>query len=213
MRSFLRFAAAIALTTGTLPLAAQQTGWITTTDSARIFYKVLGRGADTLIAIHGGPGMDLESIANDFTPLIEKHVVIFYDQRGGGKSDLPADTTKLFYTRQIQDLDELRQHFRLAQVTLVAHSYGPLLAASYALAHPAAVRSMVFFGPVPPYRGDFNARYGRNLNSRLDSAQNAQMRAASQRRNNPNATEAEQRQACRDYWALGMRPRLAEPDK
>jgi pimeloyl-ACP methyl ester carboxylesterase len=35
-----------------------------------------------------------------------------------------------------------------ARVTLVAHSYGPLLAASYALAHPDHVNRMVF-GPVP----------------------------------------------------------------
>ncbi|HXT17213.1 MAG TPA: hypothetical protein VN706_16365 [Gemmatimonadaceae bacterium] len=38
--------------------------------------------------------------------------------------------------RQIQDPDELREHFHLQRMTLLAHSYGPLLAASYALAHP-----------------------------------------------------------------------------
>lgn len=34
---------------------------------------------------------------------------------------------RLVASRQIQDLDELRQHFRLAKVTLVAHSHEPLL--------------------------------------------------------------------------------------
>ena len=133
---------------------AQTSGYVTTSDNARLFYKIIGRGPDTLIAIHGGPGMDLESIYGDFTALGARHVVIFYDQRGGGKSELPVDTMRLVAPRQIQDLDELRQHFKLAKVTLVAHSYGPLLAASYALAHPDAVKRMVFFGPVPPYRGD-----------------------------------------------------------
>ena len=204
-------AASVALVAPTA--GAQTSGYFTTSDHAQLFYKIIGRGPDTLIAIHGGPGMDLESIYNDFAPLRAKHVVIFYDQRGGGKSELPADTMRLVAPRQIQDLDELRQHFKLAKVTLVAHSYGPLLAASYALAHPDAVKRMVFFGPVPPYRGDFSARYGTALNARLDNAQRTAMRTASRTQNDPASSEAIVRQACRDYWALGLRPRLAEPDR
>jgi proline iminopeptidase len=139
--------------------------------------------------------------------------VIFYDQRGGGRSTLPTDTSTLVATRQVQDLDELRRHFRLDRVILMAHSYGPLLAASYAIAHPEHVSRMVFFGPVPPRRGDFFQRYGQNLNARLDSAQRAKMTAANRRMNDPSVSEADARQACRDYWALGVRPRLAEPDR
>src|SRR5207302_2988635 len=123
----------------------------------------------------------------DFAPLEARHVVIFYDQRGGGHSDLPADTTKLFFARQVRDLDELRLAFKLKQVTLIAHSYGPLLAASYALAHPEAVKRMVFFGPVPPMAFDslhraFWDRYSQEFRIRVDSTDNAGMRAASQLR-------------------------------
>jgi proline iminopeptidase len=203
----------VAIPTTARTVGAQTTGYVTTSDNAKLFYKVIGRGTDTLIAIHGGPGMDLESIYADFAPLGAKHVVIFYDQRGGGKSELPADTMRLVAARQVQDLDELRQHFKLARVTLIAHSYGPLLAASYALAHPAAVKRMVFFGPVPPYRGDFATRYGAALNARLTDAQRTAMRTASRTQNDSTASEIAARQACRDYWALGMRPRLAEPDR
>src|SRR5450432_2132209 len=147
---------------------AAQTGYVTMSDSARLYYRIIGHAADTIIAIHGGPGMDHESIFGDFKVLGEHHTVIFYDQRGGGKSTLPTDTTTLFAKRQIQDLDELRKHFKIERVTLIAHSYGPLLAASYAIAHPQNVKRMVFFGPVPPRRGDFFKRYGANLNARLD---------------------------------------------
>jgi proline iminopeptidase len=196
---------------------AQSDGYVTTSDGAKLFYKVAGKpgpGVDTLIAIHGGPGMDLESVYGDFVAMLApKHVVIFYDQRGGGKSELPADTTRLVATRQIQDLDEVRRHFKLDRVTLVAHSYGPLLAASYAIAHPDAMKKMVFFGPVPPRRGDFFTRYSRNLSARLDSTQRAKQSAGSRKQNDVNAAEAEARQGCRDNWAIGMRPRLAEPDK
>jgi proline iminopeptidase len=191
-------------------LLAAQTGWVTMSDSARLYYRIIGHGADTIIAIHGGPGLDHETIFGDFAVLGDKHTVIFYDQRGGGKSTLPADTTTLVATRQVKDLDELRQHFGAGRVTLVAHSYGPLLAASYAIAHPGNVKRMVFFGPVPPRRGTFWQRFGQSLNARLDSAQRAKMAAAGRRMTD---TAGDTRQACRDYWAIGLRPRLAEPDR
>ncbi|HXD49504.1 MAG TPA: alpha/beta fold hydrolase [Gemmatimonadaceae bacterium] len=210
-------AATLALAATALTAQLPREGYVVTSDSARLFYKIAGRpgpGIDTLIAIHGGPGLDLESIYNDFSAgLAAKHVVIFYDQRGGGKSELPADTMRLVAARQVQDLDEIRRHFGLERVTLVAHSYGPLLAASYAIAHPSAVKKMVFFGPVPPRRGDFFTRYGRNINARLDSAQRTSMARSSRAMTSPTSTLEQVRQACREYWSLGMRPRLAEPDR
>jgi proline iminopeptidase len=185
-------------------------GVVVTSDSIRLFFRVAGTGTDTVIAIHGGPGVDLESIAGDFAPLAEHHVVIFYDQRGAGRSTLPADTTRLGAAQQVADLDAVRRYFRLRAVTLIAHSYGPLLAASYAIAHPDAVRKMVFFGPVPPHRGDFWQRFARAAAPRLDSAQQVRMADANRRLVDPTA---DTRQACRDFWAIALRPRLAEPDR
>lgn len=202
-----------------MPAVAQQPeqGYITTSDSARLFYKIAGkpgRGVDTIIAIHGGPGLDLESIYNDFASgLGRKHVVIFYDQRGGGKSELPTDTSRLVAARQIQDLDEVRQHFGLTKVTLVAHSYGPLLAASYAIAHPDNVKKMVFFGPVPPRRGDFFTRYGQNINARLDTTQRASLARFGGIMTSDSSSDDAIRAACRAYWAIGLRPRLASPNQ
>ena len=191
------------------PGAPSREGYITTSDSARLFYRVMGRTGDTLMAIHGGPGVDLESIAGDFAPLAERHVVIFYDQRGAGRSELPKDTTRLVASRQIADLDEVRRHFGARRVTLVAHSYGPLLAASYALAHPEAVKRMVFFGPVPPRRGNFWQRFGANMAQRIDSAGRARQADATKRLADPNA---DARQACRDLWSVGVPARLADPE-
>ena len=189
-----------------MPQSAE--GHITTSDSARLFYRVVGQGRDTIIALHGGPGVDLESIAGDFAPLSRDHVVIFYDQRGAGRSELPTDTARLGVARQVQDLDEVRAHFGLEQVTLVAHSYGPLLAASYALAHPQRVRKMVFFGPIPPRRGDFWQRFSANVRPRLDSASAARLAALGAQLADP-ATDA--RSVCRAFWAIALRPRLADP--
>jgi proline iminopeptidase len=183
-------------------------GYVVTADSTRLYYRVRGAGSDTLIAVHGGPGVDLESIAGDFAPLERAHAVVYYDQRGAGRSTLPADPARLTAAAQVRDLDAVRRHFGLARVALVAHSYGPLLAASYALAHPAAVSRMVFFGPVPPRRADLWQRMGRAMDARLDSAGRARLADAGRRLAD---TTADARQACRDYWAVALRPRLADP--
>ncbi|HET7585213.1 MAG TPA: alpha/beta hydrolase [Gemmatimonadaceae bacterium] len=196
------------------PLGAQrpntQEGYVVTQDSMRLFYRVVGSGPDTIIAIHGGPGVNMESIAADFAPLAARHTVIFYDQRGTGRSTLPRDTTKLGAAQQIADLEAVRAHFGVERVALVAHSYGPLLAATYALEHPEHVSRMVFFGPVPPRRADLWQRVGRAFTARLDSAQRARLADANRRLAD---SSADIEQACRDYWAIALRPRLADPDR
>jgi len=202
-------AAAFLLCAATAAAQKPNEGYVSAGDSIRLFYRVAGRGSDTVIAIHGGPGVDLESIYGDFAPLAAQHVVIFYDQRGAGRSTLPRDTTLLSAATQISDLEAVRAHFKLGRVVLVAHSYGPLLAATYAIAHPDRVRGMIFFGAVPPRRGDFFQRFGRTLVSRMDSTQLAQQADANRRL----AAGDNVRQACRDYWSIGMRPRLADPDQ
>jgi proline-specific peptidase len=190
--------------------APAREGYVRTADGAQLFYRVEGSGRDTLIAIHGGPGMDQESFRGDFGPLTAKHVVIFYDQRGGGRSTLPRDTAQLTSNVAIADLDAVRAHFGLAKATLIAHSYGPLLAASYALAHPDRVARLVLMGPVPPYRADFWDRFARNSAAHMDSTQRAQVGAANRRL--MTATNGDSiRAACRDLWKVNLIPRVAEP--
>jgi len=202
-------ALAASITAAAQPSPAR-TGYITTPDGAQLFFRVEGTAPDTLIAIHGGPGVDLESIAGDFAPLAARHTVIFYDQRGAGRSTLPADTTRLNAAQQVADLDAVRAHFHIARATLIAHSYGPLLAATYAIAHPDHVRRMVLLGPVPPRRGDFWARFAKNASARMDSALRARLTDANTRLM-AATSRAEIRSACRDYWLAAMVPRLAEP--
>jgi len=196
---------------------AQTSGYVTVSDGAKLYYRTSGQpgpGIDTIIAIHGGPGLDLGTIYNDMAEMFgNRHFVIYYDQRGGGRSDLPADTTRLFAPRQIQDLDDIRTHFGIDKATLVAHSYGPLLAGNYAIAHPDHVKRMIFFGPVPPMKKGFNERYGANFNARLDTAQRRQMREANRRQLDSTNSDSVARAGCREYWRIGMRPRLGEPDR
>jgi len=195
------------------PLQAQGTrgfeGYIITSDSAQLFVRVMGRGLDTLVVVHGGPGGDMAGLIPDFAPLIARHTVIFYDQRGGGRSELPTDTTRLRVSRQIEDLDEVRRHFHIDRVTLLAHSYGPVLAAAYAIAHPSAVHRLIFIGGLPPWRSNVFNRTDSTLAARLDAQQKAAAADAARRMTD---SLADTKKACRAYWAVMLRPRFADPE-
>jgi proline iminopeptidase len=125
-------------------------GYITTPDGVRLFYKTVGSGAETLVAVHGGPGNSLNSILPDLEPLAKNRTVIYYDQRGGGRSDLIKDGKKLSIRKHIEDLETVRQFFKLDKMTLLGNSWGGLLIGFYAAAHPDRVARMVFHSPASP---------------------------------------------------------------
>src|SRR5918999_1956963 len=128
-------------------------GYITASDGVRLFYKVVGSGDETLVAVHGGPGGSLTSILPDLEPLAKNRRVIYYDQRGSGRSDLmDDDDEKLSITKHIQDLEAVRAHFKLDKMTLLGNSWGGLLIGFYAAAHPDRVERLIFHAPAPPTR-------------------------------------------------------------
>ena len=133
------------------PAAAQpREGYVTTDDGVRLFYLVEGRGPQTLVVVHGGPGFSLESIRADFAPFARNRRVIYYDQRGNGRSTLIDDPQRLAVPRHIADLEAIRRHFRLERMTLLGNSWGGLLISAYAAAHPDRIERLVLDSPAPP---------------------------------------------------------------
>ncbi|HEX2171960.1 MAG TPA: alpha/beta hydrolase [Dehalococcoidia bacterium] len=120
-----------------------------------------GTGGDTVVVVHGGPGAGINGIRPDIEPLTRDHVVIFYDKRGGGRSDLPQDTTHLAPRYFSGDLEGVRTHFGLERLNLVAHSFGAIVAAEYARMHPNRVGRMVFLSATGPNRKQAASFYGR----------------------------------------------------
>ncbi|MCO6481131.1 MAG: alpha/beta hydrolase [Phaeodactylibacter sp.] len=180
-------------------------GYFTSESDIRLYYRILGQGPDTLVVVHGGPGMDSEYMIADFEPLAEQFKLLFYDQRGGGRSTLPEDTSRLHMTDHLADLEALRQHFGFEKLNLVAHSFGPALAASYALTHPGRVERMVFLGPVPPMRENFWERFGEAVNRRLTPPEKKEL----SEQYNAMIEGPDTKEACRKFWAIALKPRLA----
>jgi proline iminopeptidase len=117
----------------------------------RLHYRVLGSGPPVVV-VHGGPGAGIGSILPELRPLAERFTLILYDQRGGGHSELPEDTSLLGLDEHVADLEAVRRFFELGRMRLVAHSFGALVAARYAREHPERVERMVFSGAVAPLR-------------------------------------------------------------
>lgn len=125
-------------------------GHLTGSEGAGIYYEIMGSGQDSIVVIHGGPGAGIDSFLPSVKPLAQNFVLILYDQRGGGRSELPADTTKLQPQYYVEDLEAVRRHFGLEQMNIIAHSFGPVLVAQYALKYPNRLKRVVFNGATGP---------------------------------------------------------------
>src|SRR5260221_7303208 len=134
-------------------------------DGVRIWYTEVGKGSPVIV-VHGGPGMDHLTLEADLAPLEKHHRVIYYDQRGGGRSTLPANPALLTIDHHVADLEALRQSLWLDRDTLVPHSFGPRIAAPYGIRYPEHVDRMVLLARIPPRTGDVFVELRANLGHR-----------------------------------------------
>lgn len=129
---------------------ARTEGTVAVEDEVDLYYRVIGSAPDTLVMLHGGPGFGLNYFAPDLLPLAARFTLLFYDQRSAGRSTLVTDTTRLTKDYMVRDLEAVRRHFGLEQMTLVGHSWGPIIAGLYARKHPNRVARMVMIAPAGP---------------------------------------------------------------
>lgn len=134
-------------------------GYLAGADGAQLYYRVLGGGQDSIVVVHGGPGASMHSILPSVKPLAENFTLIFYDQRGGGRSALPEDTSKLQARYFVEDLEAVRTHFGLETMNVVTHSFGSILLAQYATRYPDKIKRVVFHGATGPRRSSMAEMY------------------------------------------------------
>ncbi len=111
----------------------------------RHWVKVSGAEHRTvpLVIIHGGPGGNHYVFERTAGAGLEKFAtVIYYEQRGSGRSDRPADG-KYTVPLMVSDLEAIRKHLNLKQIVPLGYSFGASLALEYTLAHPDQVRGLI----------------------------------------------------------------------
>jgi pimeloyl-ACP methyl ester carboxylesterase len=119
---------------------------------------VMVRGADTtnpiLVMLHGGPGMGETAFFRYYNAALEdSFTVVYWDQRGAGKSFARTIPRESMTTEQfLRDLDELveivRARFDQPKVVLFGHSWGSVLGTLYAARWPDKVAAYVGSGQV-----------------------------------------------------------------
>jgi proline iminopeptidase len=152
----------------------------------RIFERRIGKGPPTVV-LHGGPGAHHDYLLPGFDALAQGRELIYYDQRGGGKSAVPRETA-VGWREQVADLEELRHQWGIEQLTLAGYSWGGLLALLYALEHSDRVGRLALISPAPVWREarqEFERRFQeRNLRPELQQ-ERAALRESGLREQDP----------------------------
>jgi proline iminopeptidase len=133
--------------------------------------------------------------------MARNHSLLVYDQRGIGRSTLVSDSTALAAQRYVEDLEAIRIHLGLEQLTLLGHSWGAAPAALYAMQYPERVRRMILVGTIPAERSGLGRAF-QVMAATRDSTTLRRMAELSRiRQANPD-----DRAACREYYQLWFTP-------
>ncbi len=132
------------------PTPPARGGSVAVAPGVSLHYRVIGTGADTVIVLHGGPGLPSSYLLHVLDPLAIDRTLIYYDQRGRGQSGL-VDSSALTAAHDVDDLDSLRRAFGLTRISLIGHHWGAILAALYAKRYPDHVKRLVLVSPSFPH--------------------------------------------------------------
>ncbi len=110
----------------------------------RVWYRIAGADSPSvpLLVLHGGPGAGHDYL-EPLAALADVRPVVFYDQLGCGKSDIPDDESLWRIERFAGEVAAVRRALGLERVHLLDQSWGGFLAIEYMLGHPAGVQSLV----------------------------------------------------------------------
>ncbi len=173
----------------------------------RIFERRIGQGTPAVI-LHGGPGAHHDYLLPAFDALAHRRELIYYDQRGGGRSPVSRDTP-VGWPEQVADLEELRSQWGLKRLSLVGYSWGGLLALLYATEFPARVAHLALVSPAPAWREarqEFERRFQeRNLDPELQR-ERAALRQSGLRERDPD-------QYAQRVFELSVAPYFFDPGR
>ena len=99
--------------------------------------------------VHGGPDFDHEYLLPDLDRLAARFHLVYYDQRGRGRSFSGDHPGRVTIASETEDLDRVRDWTTHATVAVLGHSWGALLALEYAICHPDRVSHLILLNPAP----------------------------------------------------------------
>jgi proline iminopeptidase len=184
-----------------LTIPAPRASGFTTSTPVPLYWAAYGPpGAPRLLVLHGGPGAHHDYLLPQMLRLADRFELVFYDQRGGGRSRTD-DRAPITWRTHVADLALVVRELGLEPLSLVGYSWGGLLALLYATAAfgaadtPLAVGApqpvrMALIDPAPvtrALRDVFERELARRQKSEVVRALRAELAASGLRERDPEA--------------------------
>ena len=100
----------------------------------------------TVLTLAGGPGCPHQYILPMSDLAKFGYRVVFYDQLGIGKSEMPKNKYMFSIEYNVEEVEALRIALNLGKINLWGSSYGGLLAIAYALKYQRNLKSLITAG-------------------------------------------------------------------
>lgn len=172
-----------------------------------LFTRSVGSGPDVLV-LHGGPGAHHDYLLPQFDLLATRRRLRYYDQRGGGRSPVERDTP-VGWREQVADLDALITHWRLSPATLLAYSWGALLALLYTVHHADRVGRLALVSPAAASargRAEFERRFAKQAQDPRIAEARKRLAESGLRETDPDAHRQR-------VFELAVAPYFRDPDR
>src|SRR5215470_13146136 len=154
---FQRFAVLLIFFTAPLAVRAAEDGQTIDIPGGKLYYHVVGSGSGTpLIILNGGPGFDHSYLhaSPAWDVMAKSRRIIFYDQRGDGRSGPLKPGQSCTLADQIADLEALRTHLKLEKWDVLGHSWGGFLSMAYSARHADRVAHLLIVDSAAPKFSD-----------------------------------------------------------
>lgn len=163
-----------------LPIPAPRTDGFTTGTAVPLYWCRYGEeGAPRLLVLHGGPGADHRYLLPQMLELARDHELVFYDQRGGGRSK-SDDRSPVTWQTHVEDLDLVVEELAPGVPAIVGYSWGGLLALLGALERArrgvTTPSRLALIDPAPLTR-QYRAEFEREFAGRQAGSAVAELRA------------------------------------
>jgi proline iminopeptidase len=147
------------------------------TGQGPLYHRDLGEGSP-IIVLHGGPDFDHNYFLPELDRLAGSFRLLYYDQRGRGRSAEGVRPEDISIRSEMEDLEEVRRHFQLASGAVLGHSWGGVLAMEYATRYPDRVSHLILMNTAPASHDDY-LMLRKKLLSRRPAGDVERMRALS----------------------------------
>jgi proline iminopeptidase len=120
---------------------------------AELYFREVGNGPP-LVVLHGGPDFNHNYLLPELDRLSSVFRLIYYDQRGRGKSSRNIAPDGVNLESEIDDLEGVRRYFGLDTIAVLGHSWGGLLAMEYMTRHAERVSHLILLNAAPASHAD-----------------------------------------------------------